>query len=99
MSNRDFSFYEIVICILLAILGSLAKSASAYIQQRKFQWLEILCNIIVSLFAGILIYMICKYLEFDSLIIAICSSLSGWLGSELIVVLANRLKKEVEDKL
>ncbi|XKM12677.1 phage holin family protein [Orbaceae bacterium ac157xtp] len=99
MPHNNINIIEIVICALLAMFGSIARIASDYIQGKRSSVIEIICKIVISLFAAVIAYLFCKYFDFDSLIIAISSSLSGWLGTEIVSVFANRFRKEIEDKL
>ncbi len=88
--NRE-GWFDAFIYACIAILGGISRELS---NPREHTFFSFLSGAIISVFSGLLMFCICKNYNVNEFMTAAAVGLSGFLGIELIRVLANMLKKK-----
>lgn len=94
MQNNDpSSWIYWLITLGMAALGSIAKTAFDIINGKSVGLKIAICQLIVSMFAGALTILLSIALQFGSEFTGCMAGSAGWLGAEMIKVIADRMKK------
>jgi len=79
------NLFPIVVTVALSCWGGIV----SYIQRFRtshfdFKWVDLALDLIVSSFAGLLTYLLCRHYNFGDAISAILIAISGHMGSKAI---------------
>lgn len=80
--------------LVTTLLGSLASYAYRLINGDHFQLWSLLAQMLVSVFAGALIFFIASYFNLEFEIAGGLSGLAGWSGATLIKALEDRMVRK-----
>lgn len=81
------------LAICMTLLGGLAAYAYKVINGERFSWRTLCLQLIVSIFAGVMMMLIAKNYEWPQEITGAICGMAGWSGSSLIKSLEARFLK------
>ena len=81
--------WEIVISVLLACAGGMAKMLSVK-GEKKLRLGYIFSQLFIAAFAGVVVLLLSRALGLKGDWLFIMASLAGWLGSSVIDLIANK---------
>lgn len=84
----------------LALLGGFANFIGKYRRGkvRAFNVTELIGDLVISAFAGIITFYLCTYAELDLLLTAALVGMCGNMGSRFIVLMERKIKKYIDSK-
>ncbi len=65
---------------------------------RAFNVTELIGDLVISAFAGIITFYLCTYAELDPLLTAALVGMCGHMGSRLIVLMERKIKQYIDAK-
>lgn len=99
MQNNDpTSWLYWLITLGMAALGSIAKTAFDIINGKSVGIKIAVCQLIVSMFAGALTILLSIALQFSAEFTGCMAGSAGWLGAEMIKVIAERMKRSAGEQ-
>jgi hypothetical protein len=94
MQNNDPNNWVYWLVTLgMAAFGSIAKISFDIINGKSIGLKLAFCQFIISMFAGALTILLSIALNFSPELTGCMSGSAGWLGAEMIKVIAERMKK------
>ena len=97
----DINYLEVLINVCLASFGGFVKRLSDLEKQpgKKAGLSYYIGGSIISMFAGVVMYFICKNFDVPQFLTAGITALSGYMGSPVLDLLASILKKRIEKEI
>lgn len=97
----QINYIEVMLNIILASLGGLVKRMSDIEKQsdKKVTLSYYFIGSFISMFVGIVVYFICKNFEVSQFLTAGLTALSGYVGSPVLDLLSDFMKKGLENKI
>ncbi len=94
----QINYVEALINLMLASFGGLAKRMSEMEKtpEKKVSFSYYLVGSSVSMFVGVVVYVLCKNFGVSQLLTAGLSALSGYMGSPVLDMLSDIAKKRIE---
>jgi len=92
---------EALINLVLASFGGLVKRLSDLEKtgrRKKTTFLYYITGSGVSMFVGIVVYFLCKNFEVSQFLTAGITALSGYMGTPVLDLLSDLVKKRIKDK-
>lgn len=90
--------YAVIYLFILTIFGSIASYSYHLINGEKFRISVLICQILVSAFAGTLVVLGASFFNWPFELAGGVAGLSGWSGATLIKALEERLMKKAKGK-
>lgn len=100
MPYQDPGNHSWLVGILISImtpLGTAASCAYKMLNGEKISWGFFFLQVIVSIFAGAMVYLASSYYQWVPELAGGIAGLAGWSGAELIKTLEKRLLRKVSD--
>lgn len=91
--KNEPSVISIYIALGMTLLGTIASYAYRVLSGDRFSWRTLCLQIIVSMFAGLLMALIANYYGWPVELTGSCCGLAGWAGQAFIKALENRFLK------
>lgn len=84
----------------LALLGGFANFIAKHRrgEVRAFNVTELIGELVISAFAGIITFYLCAYAELDPLLTAALVGMCGHMGSRFIVLMERKIKQYIDSK-
>lgn len=104
MIEKDPSNYALltyVYIVLLAIWGGLAKFHRK-VKQGLVRWAnltELLGELVVSGFAGLMTFFLCQWADFNMLFTAVAAGIAGHMGTEAIYFIERMIERVVDSRV
>ncbi|UPQ70551.1 phage holin family protein [Kluyvera ascorbata] len=86
---------SMLIALGMTLLGAVASYAYRVLSGDKFSWRTLCLQIIVAMFAGLLMALIASYYGWPVELTGCSCGLSGWAGQEFIKALDRRFLSKV----
>ncbi len=93
-SNETSVFWEILISLLLAVMGGAARVLNIK-DSKRLRRSQILAELFISGFAGIMILMLAKALGLEGDWLGVISGMAGWIGPRLLDLVATTVMKRL----
>lgn len=93
--KNEPSVISIYIALGMTLLGTIASYAYRVLSGDRFSWRTLCLQIIVSMFAGLLMALIANYYGWPVELTGSCCGLAGWAGQAFIKALENRFLNKV----
>lgn len=94
MQNNDPNTWPYwLITLGMTAMGAIAKVAFDILSGKSVGFKIAVCQLIVSMFAGSLTILLSIALHFSAELTGCMAGSAGWLGAEMIKVIADRMKK------
>ena len=84
-----------VVFVILASVGGVARYLSNYIKGEKFRLSMLVSNFILSGFAGLMFSLFGSSLGLSTEILFVLSGVGGFMSTEALKFLAQKIKKEI----
>lgn len=100
MPYKDPGNYNWLVGMLISImtlLGTAASCAYKVLNGEKISWGFFFLQVIVSIFAGAMVYLASSYYQWVPELAGGIAGLAGWSGAELIKTFEKRLLRKVSD--
>lgn len=96
--KSDPGLIAAMIALGMTLLGAIAAYAYKVLSGEAFSWRTLCLQVIVSLFAGLLMMLIANYCQWPQEVTGAICGMAGWSGSSLIKALEKRfLQKAAGD--
>lgn len=91
-------FWVIALLLLLSAIGGLLGSIIRQIDSKQpFNWIIIVIETAVSAFGGVVVMLLCSYLELDYRLTGAVVAVCGWFGGRTTMLwLEHRVKRVVK---
>ena len=93
----EINGFVFIASILFASYGSVAHYSSKLQEGQPFAPQMAFKNLVISVFAAILAFLLCVKLGVGSIETIISSGIAGFLGDRFVNLLANKFSKKIED--
>lgn len=91
----DFDWSVLLWMLVVTIIGAIASYAFALIKGAKFEIITFVCHIVVSGFAGGLMFFIASHQGWVFEMAGIACGIAGWSGSTLVNALEGHIIKRL----
>ena len=81
--NVGVDLLHLLVHAVLALFGGIARELYQ-VQSKGFNFLSFLSNAVVSVFAGVSMFLMIANFDLANPLVAFCSCIAGWLGGNLI---------------
>ena len=86
-------FFDIFVMLFITTLGSIAKyMLNVKNKKEKNNFFNFITHIVVSAFAGLLTYYMCKYYNVNTDMTSMLAGISGYSSIEVINLITNKIK-------
>ncbi|MDR1704964.1 MAG: phage holin family protein [Clostridiales bacterium] len=94
------NFIEVLINIVLASFGGLVRRILDHEQnpKKKASFSYYIIGSLISMFVGIIVYILCKNFGVSQMLTAGLTALGGYIGSPLLDQMSEIAKKQLEEK-
>lgn len=100
MPIKDFNSYNLfTLCLafFMTVLGSVAHYSYDVLNGKRFDWVVLLLQLVVSVFSGSVMVLISSHFSWSSEITGGFAGMAGWAGAALIKVLEERLIRRINN--
>ncbi|HIH4317545.1 TPA: phage holin family protein [Morganella morganii] len=94
----NHSWFAATLISIMTLLGTAASCAYKMLNGEKISWGFFFLQVIVSIFAGAMLFLASSYYNWEPELAGGIAGLSGWSGAELIKTLEKRLLRKVSDE-
>lgn len=95
---NNINWLVVIYLLIMTTLGSLASYAYRLIRGDIFNFWTLMAQMLVSIFAGAIIFFISSYFNLEFEIAGGLSGLAGWSGATLIKALEDRLIRKASGR-
>jgi hypothetical protein len=92
---NSYSLFTLCLAFAMTVLGSVAHYSYDVLNGKRFDWLVLLLQLIVSVFSGAVTVLISAHFQWGAEITGGLAGMAGWAGAALIKALEERLIKRI----
>lgn len=81
---------SVILALGMTLFGTIASYAYKLLGGDKFSWRTLCLQIIVSMFAGLLMILLTSYWGWPLELMGCLCGLSGWAGPKFVMILENK---------
>lgn len=92
---ESYNLFTMCLALFMTVLGSIAHYSYDILNGKRFDWVVLLLQLVVSVFSGSIMVLLSAHLGWSSAITGGLAGMAGWAGAAVIKVLEERLIKRL----